>query len=428
MNLPLGTGTIDVELPECDVTVADPSGAEPVDVREAAAAALADPHGPPLADHVEPADDVAIVVTDLTRSVPDDLLLEALLEELADCGVDRERVTVVVGLGLHRPMTDAELEEMLGPHADLAVNHDPTAVVEVGTVDGRPVELGEPVAAADTVLSTGVVEPHQYAGFSGGAKTVVIGAGSESLIRYTHGPEVLSREGVRLGRIDGNPFRKILDRAGDLAGVDFSLNLTHGPGGVLGVSAGDHRAVVSELADVARDALSVPVSPDDEYDAVVAGVGAPKDANLYQATRAATYVALGDRNPLREEGRLVVPAALPEGVGEGTGEQRFYDRLRTASDADSLYREMLEGYEPGAQRAFVVARVLREHEVYVTNSATPTVVEECLLRAEPTVSEAVPAGSEVLVVPDALNTLLVDSDSVAVGPDSDESTELVDDD
>ncbi|MCU4973065.1 lactate racemase domain-containing protein [Halobacteria archaeon AArc-m2/3/4] len=410
MKLPLGTGTIDLDLPECDVTVAEPSGAEPVDVREAATTALSDPHGPPLSERVEPADDVAIVVTDLTRAVPDDLLLEAFLEELAGCGVGREQVTVVVGLGLHRPMTDDELEIMLGPHADLAVNHDPTAVVEVGTVDGCPVEIGEPVAAADTVLSTGVVEPHQYAGFSGGAKTVVVGAGSESLIRYTHGPEVLSREGVRLGRIDDNPFRNILDRAGDLAGVDVCLNLTHGPDGVLGVSAGDHRPVVSELADVARDALSVSVPPTDEYDAVVTGVGAPKDANLYQATRAATYVALGDRNPLGEDGRLVVPAALPEGVGDGTGERRFYDRLRTASDADALYREMLEGYEPGAQRAFVVARVLREHEVTVTNSAAPGLVEECLMRAEPTVADAVSAGSNVLVVPDALNTLLVDAD------------------
>ncbi|WP_394348434.1 lactate racemase domain-containing protein [Natronococcus sp.] len=406
MNVPLGSGSIDVSLPDCDVAVAEPSGGEVVDVRAAAQRALEEPLGPPLAERIDASDDVAIVVTDLTREAPDDVLLDVLLERLADLGVAREQVTVVVGLGLHRPMTDAELEAMLGPHADLAVNHDPESVVELGRVDGVPVEIGTPVANADAVLSTGVVEPHQYAGFSGGAKTVVIGAGSESLIRHTHGPETLARERVRLGRLEGNPFRELLDEAGDLVGIDFSLNLAHGPTGVLGIRAGDGRRIVRELATVARDARSVPVER--EYDAVVCGVGAPKDANLYQATRGATYVALGDRNPLREGGKLVVPAALPEGAGEGTGERRFYRRLRETDDAQSLYRELREGYEPGAQRAFIVARVLREHEIVVTNSEAPDVVDACLMRAEPDVRDAVEPGSDVLLVPDALNTLLVE--------------------
>ncbi|TYL39400.1 hypothetical protein CV102_07615 [Natronococcus pandeyae] len=406
MNVPLGSGTIDVRLPDCEVTVADPPGGDSVDVRAAAERALEEPLGPPLSARVDPDDDVAIVVTDITRKAPDDVLLDVLLERLVTLGVAREQVTVVIGLGLHRPMTDDEIEAMLGPHADLAVNHDPESVREVGTVDGVPVEIGDPVADAETVLSTGVVEPHQYAGFSGGAKTVVIGAGSESLIRYTHGPEMLAREGVRLGRVEGNPFRETLDAAGDLVGVDFSLNLTHGPTGVLGVRAGAGRRVVRELAAVVRDTLSVPIER--EFDAVVCGVGAPKDGNLYQATRGATYVALGDRNPLKPSGRLVVPAALPEGAGEGTGERRFFRRLRDADDAESLYEEMREGYEPGAQRAFVVARVLREHDLVVTNSQAPEVVESCLMRAEGDVSDAVEPGSDVLVVPDALNTLLVE--------------------
>ena len=405
VELPLGEGNIDVSLPECEVTVAEPPGADPVDPREAAEGALADPRGPPLADRVGADDEIAIVVTDVTRATPDDVLLDVLLAELAAAGAAREQVTVVVGLGLHRPLSDAEMCEELGEHADLAVNHDPEAAVEVGAVDDCPILLHPTVADADTVLSTGMVEPHQYAGFSGGAKTVVVGAGGEPIIRYTHGPELLSREGVRLGRIENNPFRETIDRAGDVAGLDFCLNVTHGPQGFLGAAAGDPRAVVRDLSGTARDALSWPVA--DSYDTVVAGVGAPKDANLYQATRAATYVLLGAHNPVREGGRVVVPAALPEGAGEGTGERRFYDRLSTAESAATLYDEMREGYEPGAQRAFVVARALRNHDVYVTNSAHPSVVEDCLMTARETVADAVDPGSEVLVVPDALDTLLV---------------------
>ncbi|PSQ41735.1 hypothetical protein BRD14_05800 [Halobacteriales archaeon SW_5_68_122] len=403
--VPLGEGTVDVELPDCSVTVAEPPGGEAVDVRAAAEAAVTDPAGPRVTDLVSPNDTVAVVVTDITRATPDDVLVDVLLSELRRVGVYREQVTVVVGLGLHRPMTDAELETMLGEHADLAVNHDPDEAVEVGTVDGTPIELNRRVAMADRVLSTGMVEPHQYAGFSGGGKTVAIGAGGDPLIRHTHGPEMLSQEGVRLGRVADNPFREAVDEAGDACGLEFCLNVTHGPAGILDVTAGEPRQVVRELADSAREALSVEV--DGEYDAVVAGVGAPKDANLYQASRAATYAVLGARNPLREGGRVVVPAALPEGAGEGTGEQRFHERLSAAKDAESLYEAMRSGYDPGAQRAFVLARALREHDVYVTNSRAPSVVENCLMEAEATVADAVEAGSDVLVVPDALNTLLV---------------------
>ena len=428
MELPLGEGTVEFELPDCEVDVARSPGADPVDPREAAERALATPDGPSLASLTDPDDEVAIVVTDVTRATPDGILVDCLLDELAGAGVDRGQVTVVVGLGLHRPMIEAELHEMLGEHADIAVNHDPEDTVVVGHVDGTPVELNRRVAEADLVLSTGMVEPHQYAGFSGGAKTVAIGAGGEPLIRYTHGPEMLAREGVRLGRIDDNPFRDAIDRAGDVVGLDFCLNVTYGPQGCLGAAAGDPRAVVAELAEVARNALSVEV--EDEYDAVVAGVGAPKDANLYQTTRAFTYVVLGAKNPLREGdrrepsdrasgsdrrerhasregGRVVVPAALPEGAGEGTGERRFYRYLSGATSAEALYESMREGYEPGAQRAFVVARALRQHSLYITSSHAAEVVEECLMAHCERVEDAIEPGSRVLVVPEALHTLLV---------------------
>ncbi|WP_128476029.1 lactate racemase domain-containing protein [Halorussus pelagicus] len=426
MELPYGDTTIEVALPDCDVTVADPPGGDPVDPREAAAEAMADPHGALLSERVSADDEVAIVVTDVTRATPDDVLVDLLVSELDAAGISRDQISIVVGLGLHRPMTDEELRNALGEYADLAQNHDAEAAEVVGELRGPdgesvPVEMNPTVAAADAVVSTGMVEPHQYAGFSGGAKTVAIGAGGESLIRYTHGPAMLAREGVRLGRVEGNPFRAMLDRAGDLIGVDFCLNVTHGPAGISDASAGDHRKVVEDLAESCKNNISVSLT--DTYDAVVAGVGAPKDANLYQTTRAATYLALGDYDPLasparragdasqREggsgaSGRIVVPAPLQEGAGEGTGEKRFYDWLSRAESADALYDEMRRGYDPGAQRAFVVARVLREYDLYVTNSDHPEVVEDCLMCARESVADAVEPGSDVLVVPDALDTLL----------------------
>ncbi|MFB6257026.1 MAG: lactate racemase domain-containing protein [Haloplanus sp.] len=404
MQLPLGTGAIEVSLPDCAVRTVEPPGGETVDPAAAARAALADPHGPALPSLVDPGDDVTVVVTDVTRATPDEVLVAAMLERLPDCNV-----SILVGLGLHRPMTDAELRRALGDYAHLAVNHDPDEAVEVGTVRGVgsdrvPVRVHPLVAEADHVLSTGMVEPHQYAGFSGGAKTVVVGAGDGSLIGYTHGPDVLSHPDVRLGRVDGNPFRETVDRAGDAVGIEFCLNVTKGPDGFLGASGGRPRAVVADLAETAREALSVPL--DDTFDAVVGGVGAPKDANLYQTTRGATYLVLGEHNPVRAGGRVITPARLTEGAGEGTGERRFYDHLRTATSAESLYEAMRAGYEPGAQRAFVVARALRDVDLWITNSDHPEVVEECPIHAAGRVENVVESGSDVLVVPDALNTLL----------------------
>ena len=405
VTLPYGDDTLAVEFPDCDVTVATPPGGEGVDPRVAAERAVADPHGPRLRDLADPDDEVALVVTDVTRATPDDVLAAVLLDELRAAGVDREQVTILLGLGLHRPMTDAEIEAGLGGSADLAVNHDPDQTVAVGEVDGVTVAVNERVADADLVVSTGMVEPHQYAGFSGGAKTVVIGAGSESFIRYTHGPEMLSRPGIRLGVVEDNPFRAAIDRAGDVVGCDFCLNVTHERGEILAAAAGEPRPVVRDLAATAREALAVEVSG--TYDAVVAGVGAPKDANLYQTTRAFTYLVFGAHDPVRDGGRVVIPARLHEGAGDGTGEQRFYWYLSGASDPATLCEQMRDGYEAGAQRAFVVARALRETDCYVTNSEAPDVVEDCLLDARETVADAVQPGSDVLVVPDAIDTLVM---------------------
>ena len=404
IRLPYGDETISVTLPDCDVTAVERPGGAAVDVRAAADRALEAPHGPGITEVVAPDDTVAVVVTDVTRATPDDILLDAFFARLPG-EVTADRVSVVLGLGLHRPMTDAEIQAGFGDHAPLVENHDPESARQVGEVDDVPVMLNATVDDADVVLATGMVEPHQYAGFSGGAKTVVIGAGGEPVIRYTHGPDMLSRDAVRLGRVDGNPFRDAVDRAGDVAGPDFCINVTKGPAGVLGVAAGQPRDVVRDLSVTARAALSVEVAG--TYDVVLAGVGAPKDANLYQTTRALTYLVLGDHNPVREGGRVVIPARLSEGAGEGKGERRFHERLRSAESAADLYTEMRAGYEPGAQRAFVVARALREVEACVTNSTHPEVVEECLMEARDSVAEAVAPGSDVLVVPDALNTLVV---------------------
>ncbi|QZA87691.1 lactate racemase domain-containing protein [Salinarchaeum sp. IM2453] len=403
VQLPLGTESISVNLP--NVKIAQPTGNEAVEIQAALVDAISNPHGEKLQKQVSEDDTIAIVTTDRTRSTPTETLVSALIERLNQAGVAKSQITIVVGTGLHAELSSQELNELLGSHAELAVNHDVSDVVTVGQVDGVPVEVNPVIYEADTVITTGIVEPHQYAGFSGGAKTVVIGAGGEELIRYTHGPKMLDRDGIRLGRIMGNPFREAINKAGDLIGIDFCVNITRCSGNITGVSAGDHTAVLEELASTAQEALAVPIKK--TYDTVIAGIDGPKDKNLYQASRAATYIALGAVNPLKENGTIIVPARLENGAGHGAGEQRFYRELIKSESPEALYNKMKDGYDPGAQRAFVLSQVLQQHTVTITNSEHPQVVTECHMEVEESINTAIDTAADILIVPDAINTLLI---------------------
>ncbi len=117
----------------------------------------------------------------------------------------------------------------------------------------------------------------------------------------------------------------------------------------------------------------------------MAGVGGPKAVNLYQASRAATYLALADGAPLLPGAPILLPAAIPEGAGQGIGEQRFYETLRSVSQAESpghLVAQLRRtGFPAGVQRAYIVAQVLAQHPVIVVGAQHPEVVQNCHMHA-----------------------------------------------
>ena len=158
--------------------------------------ALANPVGtPPLQKLARPGNRVCIVFTDITRSCPDDLLVPPILSELKSAGIKDEDITLLCGIGMHRPSTREEKIAKLG--AEIVsryrvIDNEPqnsAALVDLGTTAGGvPVSQHRAVVEADLVIATGIVEPHQYAGYSGGRKTLAVGAAGEALIAHTHGP------------------------------------------------------------------------------------------------------------------------------------------------------------------------------------------------------------------------------------------------
>ena len=380
--------------------------------------ALAYPlESPPLADLARGKKRIVIAVTDITRYCPDDLLVEALLAELARAGVAASAVTFLLALGSHRPMTREETARKLGAKITGAyriLNHDwqdAGALVEVGTEEGFPIQTNREVVEADLRLATGVIEPHLFAGYSGGAKTMVIGAGGHATIAATHGYEVLSHASSRLGNAD-SIFRRFINRAGERVGVDFVVNLVVDPDKrVMGAFAGRPAAVYAQGVAVARRVFEVPVPG--VADIVVSVPGWPKNLNLYQATRAAYPAILGPRPVVRPGGIVIIPASCPDGVGEASSRVWMRDTPDGASIVEKARRL---GIPEGTHMAYRFGRFLTHaSEVIVTDCLiADEAIRELRLTPMATVQQALDRalavlgrGAKVLVIPHGVAAIAV---------------------
>jgi lactate racemase len=429
-SVPFGRGEVSFELPrEMHGHVVESERIEPLpDLPAAVAAALASPLGTaPLSHLADGRHSVCIVVTDATRSCPDRELVGAMLDALHLAGVSDDEVTLLVAVGMHRASTTAEKREKLGDDVVeryRGIDHDARdadGLVDLGrTANGAPAVCSRLALEADLLLATGVVEPHQFAGYSGGRKIVAVGVAGEATIAHTHGPRFLDLPGTRLGRIDGNPFHEACLEIADRVGLDFVVNVVADDAGrPVAVAAGDHRAVLAELVGVASRMYTAQIAG--QVDVAVAGIGHPKDANLYQASRAASYLQFAPTPVVRPGGAIVLPAAIPEGAGNGAGEQRFFEALRGATDLDAyIDAARRDGTRPGEQRAYLMARVLREVSVIVAGATDPDIPRAAHMLAEPTLDAALARAAAIartsasddgplraLVVPHALHTLPV---------------------
>jgi lactate racemase len=432
-RVPYGDEELEFMLqPWFDVDIVESQGMAPIqDVAARAHEAVAHPRGsPPLRDlardavaraGARPAHAV-IAVTDLTRACPDDALVPALLAELNAGGIPDAQVTVMVAVGLHRETSAEEKREKLGALVDRvrvidSDGRDPAKWADLGPIPpyAVPGSTQRLVKDADLVVATGIVEPHQYAGWSGGRKTVAIGCCGEPTITATHGMRFLEDPGVRLAKIDGNPFHQTVNEIARRAGLRFCLNVvTDDQGAVVAVEAGAPEDVLRALIAVAERLYTRTIEK--QYDIVIAGVGRPKDVNLYQASRAATYLRFAPTPVVREGGAIIIAAQLEEGAGEGAGEQRFLAALERAESPAAVVEEARRNFAGGEQRAVMVALTLQHCMVVIAASEAPEVVRLAKMRAAVDVEEALdiayehigrPARASVLLVPHALHTLPV---------------------
>ncbi len=391
------------------------------DISTAIDTTLAEPiNSVPIRELAHKGDSACIVFTDITRDCPDYLLVPPILRELHTAGVRKHDITLLCGTGLHRPSTYEEKVAKLGAEVVQQYHivdnepQNPAHLVELGkTEKGTPVSVNKIAYEADLLIATGIVEPHQYAGYSGARKTVAIGAAGEATIAYTHGPKMLDLPGTRLGLIEGNPFHQAIAEAARRSGLRFILNVVldeeKRPVAIYG---GEPEATFAKLVSVAQKLYTAPVPH--QYDVVIGGVGFPKDINLYQASRAPSYIFFAPTPVIKKGGVLITPARCDEGAGKGIGEQRFYQEMRSATSMSALLDTMRQrGYQPGAQRAFVMAKVMEAIPVVIVGSEFPDIVKDTKMIPAQTMEKALEFAVthigrpdlDVLIIPHALLTL-----------------------
>jgi len=233
------------------------------DIRAAVRRSLDRPFGGPrLAERVSPSDRVAILVEDLTRTSPKRILLETVLADLVGAGLTPERISVIIALGTHRPLSGAELEAAFGPQTVRAyrfVNHDCQSpdLVAIGRLPwGTPVRIHPEAAGADITIGIGSIFPHPMNGFGGGAKILFPGVADLASI-LDHHFRLTFHPGTALGAIAGNPFNETVCDVARQAGLRFIVNSVMNPEDrACGVVAGDPVAAHLAGIEICRAAIS----------------------------------------------------------------------------------------------------------------------------------------------------------------------------
>lgn len=355
-----------VDLPDRNVTVVEPRYIPGLpDEAGAIRVALRAPIGtPPLREMVRASDTVAIVFSDLTRPQPRDRMLPVLLDEIDH--VPRSNIVLINALGTHRPNTRDELVAMLGQdivEGYRIVQHDAWArdLVYLGrTSYGHEVSVNADYMRADVRILTGFIEPHFFAGFSGGPKAILPGIADAGAVLGNHDARMIGDPRATWGVTAGNPVWEEMREAALMAAPTFLLNVTlNRDKQITGVFAGDMLQAHTLGAKFAAEAALVPVPR--PFDIVItSNSGYPLDLNLYQAVKGMSAAA----QVVKPGGAIIIAAECWDGIPDH-GE--FKRLLQMASTPAELLRILASFAQPVQDQweAQIQAQVQMKADVYV---------------------------------------------------------------
>lgn len=391
VNLAYGEGYLPVDFPDARTTVIEPIRTPGLpNERAAVRQALDAPVGAPaLARWIHPGDRVCIVFTDITRATPNHRLIPWLLEYLAF--IPRQDILLLNGLGTHRPNTRAELETLLTPAVVAnyrVVNHEPengAGLTLFGvTRNGAPVRLNRHLAEAQVRIITGFIEPHFFAGFSGGPKGIMPGVAALETIMSNHGARQIGDPHAAFGITAGNPIWEEMRDIALRVGPSFLLNVALNEGReITGVFAGDLIAAHQRGAEFVRRSAMRKVEA--LFDIVVTtNSGYPLDLNLYQGVKG---MSAGARI-LKPGGTLILAAECREGLPA----QSEFERLlrQVARPEEILALLATPGFvRPEQWQAQIQAQIQRRATVLIHSSLPENAVRAAHLTPCPDIGAEV---------------------------------------
>jgi nickel-dependent lactate racemase len=356
------------------------------------------------------AQSVAIAINDKTRPVPHDVILPVLVDHLEKIGVSPSKIRFLIATGTHLRMPSSEynrvMPQSLVNRFEIS-SHDIDNLedlVRVGqTSYGTKVWVNRYFYEAQLRIVVGNIEPHHFAGFSGGVKTAAIGLCGRETINHNHA--MLGHPEAWIGKYDTNPLRQDIEEIGKLIKVNLALNVVlNQDQQIADVFAGDPISVMKSGIPQARKICGV--QADTHFDLVIASAGGrPKDINFYQAQKALTHASMF-ANP---GAPIILVAACPE----GSGNSRYETLMASFRSIDEIFAYFQSNsFEVGPHKALQVARILQRNPVILISTLNVKLVKQLLLKPAHNLQETVndvlaklPFPPRIAVLPHATSTL-----------------------
>ena len=422
-NLPFGKEKIKLELPEEQVAGVLVSHAHeykaPKSEAELVADALANPIGSPkLSDLAKGKKNCVIISSDHTRPVPSHVIMPQLLAELRKGNPDID-ITILIATGMHRATTKEELIAKYGKEIAehekfvIHVSRNDEDMVSIGTLpSGGDCRINKLAANADLLISEGFIEPHFFAGMSGGRKSVLPGIASKVTVLANHCSEFINSPHARTGILQGNPIHEDMLYAAKAAKLAFICNVViDADKKVIAAFAGDREKAHYAGADFEMKLAGVKPVPADIV--ITTNGGYPLDQNIYQSVKGMTAA-----EATCKEGGVIIDVSS---CSDGHGGEDFYNNLK---NAESIQKAMDEILARGRNEtvfdqweAQILMRMLLKFTIILVTEAPQQMVEDMHMKYAASVDDALAMAKEVLAkkgITDPKITVIPDGVSVIV--------------
>ena len=419
ISIPYGRTRLRADIPEARLTAVLKSSLEqyvpPLGQRELVEAALKAPIGSKTLEELAAGkENIVLIASDHTRPVPSKVLVPPMLEAIRR-GNPRAKVTILIATGCHRGTTKEELIEKFGPEIveeETILIHDcaeEASLVTLGTLpSGGALRINKIAAEADLLISEGFIEPHFFAGFSGGRKSVLPGIAARETVYWNHNAEFIGSPLARTGILEGNPIHRDMLYAARTAKLAFICNVViNAKHEVVGAFAGDceqaHVAGTEFLKGLCRCSRQ-------EADIVITtNNGYPLDQNIYQAVKGMT----AGEATCREGGVIIMAAACNDGHGGKSFLDTMTQDLTPAEILARIQSTPKAETVPDQWESQILARILSRFSVVLISEADPEMVRAMKMHPAKSLPEALAMAEALLgypgtvtVIPEGISTII----------------------